>query len=140
MVKGIPLYTARVFFLFFSLQKVKDLKVSNEILGKSIWFLGTGRNALVVILCAVVSYVYEGYGGAPFILTGHIDSGLPSIAPPSFSRTVANQTETFFDMCKDLGSGIVIVPLISIIGNVAIAKAFCKFLVQIHLFFFGILP
>ncbi|XP_029039363.1 sodium-independent sulfate anion transporter-like [Osmia bicornis bicornis] len=110
-----------------TLKKVKDLKVSNEILGKSIWFLGTGRNALVVILCAVVSYVYEGYyGGAPFILTGHIDSGLPSIAPPSFTRTVANQTETFFDICKDLGSGIVIVPLISIIGNVAIAKAFSR--------------
>ena len=80
----------------------------------------------MVILCAVASYIFENRGGAPFVLTGHIDSGLPSVDPPSFSRNVGNQTETFVDMCKNLGTGIIIVPLISIIGNVAIAKAFCK--------------
>ncbi|XP_054007731.1 sodium-independent sulfate anion transporter-like [Hylaeus anthracinus] len=106
------------------LKKLKDVKVSNNILKKSIWFLGTGRNALVVIICAVVSYIYENRGGAPFILTGHIDAGLPSVEPPTFSKTVGNNTETFLDMCKNLGTGIVIVPLISIIGNIAIAKAF----------------
>lgn len=108
-------------------QTLKDVKVSNRVLKKSVWFLGTGRNAIVVILCAVISYVYENRGGAPFVLTGHIEAGLPSVQPPPFSRTVGNQTETFMDMCKNLGTGILIVPLISIIGNVAIAKAFCKF-------------
>ncbi|XP_076624180.1 sodium-independent sulfate anion transporter isoform X1 [Colletes latitarsis] len=112
--------------VLLTLKKLKDLKVSNEILKKSIWFLGTGRNALVVILCAVVSYVYENHGGAPFILTGHIDAGLPSVGPPSFSRIAGNRTETFVDMCKNLGTGIVVVPLISIIGNIAIAKAFSR--------------
>ncbi|XP_031837112.1 sodium-independent sulfate anion transporter isoform X2 [Nomia melanderi] len=109
-----------------TLKKLKDAKVSNRILKKSIWFLGTGRNAIVVILCAVISYVYESRGGAPFVLTGHIEAGLPSVQPPAFSRTVGNQTETFVDMCKNLGTGILIVPLISIIGNVAIAKAFSR--------------
>ncbi|XP_043522296.1 sodium-independent sulfate anion transporter-like isoform X2 [Frieseomelitta varia] len=112
--------------ILLTLKKLKDANVSSRTLKKLIWFLGTGRNALVVILCAVASYIFENRGGAPFILTGHIDSGLPSVDPPSFSRNVGNQTETFVDMCKNLGTGIIIVPLISIIGNVAIAKAFSR--------------
>ncbi|XP_076655669.1 sodium-independent sulfate anion transporter [Halictus rubicundus] len=112
--------------ILLTLKKLKDAKVSNRILKKSIWFFGTGRNAIVVIICAVISYVYESQGGAPFVLTGHIDAGLPSVEPPPFSRTVGNQTETFMDMCRNLGTGILIVPLISIIGNVAIAKAFSR--------------
>ena len=112
--------------ILLTLKLLKDAKVSNRVIQKSIWFLGTGRNALVVILCAVVSYVYESRGGAPFVLTGHIDAGLPSVEPPPFSRVVGNQTETFLDMCGNLGTGILIVPLISIIGNVAIAKSFSR--------------
>ncbi|XP_076234572.1 sodium-independent sulfate anion transporter [Calliopsis andreniformis] len=112
--------------ILLTLKALKDLKVSNNVFKKFIWFVGTGRNALVVILCAVVSYIYESRGGAPFILTGHIDAGLPTIQLPHFSRTIGNQTETFFDMCNNLGTGILIVPLISIIGNVAIAKAFSR--------------
>ncbi|CAK9817230.1 Sodium-independent sulfate anion transporter [Anthophora quadrimaculata] len=112
--------------ILLTLKKLKDIKVSNGILKKFIWFLGTGRNALVVILCAVVSYIYENRGGAPFYLTGHINAGLPSITPPPFSRNTRNETETFVDMCKNLGTGILVVPLISIIGNVAIAKAFSR--------------
>ncbi|OAD55739.1 Sodium-independent sulfate anion transporter [Eufriesea mexicana] len=112
--------------ILLTLKRIKDVKVSNRILRKLTWFLGTGRNALVVILCAAVSYIFENRGGAPFILTGHIDGGLPSVAPPPFSITAGNHTETFADMCKNLGTGIAIVPLISIIGNVAIAKAFSR--------------
>ncbi|XP_003400635.1 sodium-independent sulfate anion transporter-like [Bombus affinis] len=112
--------------ILLTLKILKDAKVSNKILSKLIWFLGTGRNALVVILCAVVSYVFESRGGAPFILTGHVEAGLPSVTPPPFSINVGNQTVTFLDMCKNLGTGIIIVPLISIIGNVAIAKAFSR--------------
>lgn len=112
--------------ILLTLKKLKDIKVSNGILRKLIWFVGTGRNALVVILCAVASYIFENHGEVPFALTGHIDAGLPTIAPPSFSISVENRTETFVEICKNLGSGIVIVPLISIIGNVAIAKAFSR--------------
>ncbi|KOC68511.1 Sodium-independent sulfate anion transporter [Habropoda laboriosa] len=111
--------------ILLTLKKLKDIKVQNGILKKSIWFLGTGRNALVVIMCAVVSCIFENRGGAPFYLTGHIEAGLPSVRPPPLSRNIGNETETFVDMCKNLGTGIMVVPLISIIGNVAIAKAFC---------------
>lgn len=95
-----------------------------------LWTIGTARNALVVIFCAVASYIFEMHGGAPFILTGYIDAGLPSVKPPPFWRMVGNQTEDFIDMATNLKTGILVVPLISIIGNVAIAKAFCTILLD----------
>ncbi|KMQ84141.1 sodium-independent sulfate anion transporter [Lasius niger] len=108
------------------LKYLKDKKIANTTLKRFLWVIGTARNALVVILCAVTSYIFEMYDGAPFILTGHIDAGLPSVEPPPFSRTIGqNQTESFIDMSKNFKFGILIIPLISIIGNVAIAKAFC---------------
>lgn len=109
------------------LKYLKDRKVENTILKRFLWMIGTARNALVVILCAVTSYIFEMYDGAPFILTGHIDAGLPSIDPPPFSRTIGqNQTESFIDMTRNFNFGILVIPLISIIGNVAIAKAFSR--------------
>ncbi|XP_018364457.1 PREDICTED: sodium-independent sulfate anion transporter-like [Trachymyrmex cornetzi] len=108
------------------LKYLKDKKVAGTTLKKILWTIGTTRNALVVVLCAVTSYIFEMNGGAPYILTGHIDAGLPIVKPPPFSRTIGNQTESFIDMTKNLKSGILIVPLISIIGNVAIAKAFSQ--------------
>lgn len=96
--------------------------------------IGTARNALVVVLCAITSYIFEMYGGAPYVLTGHINAGLPIVEPPPFSRTFGNQTESFIDMTKNFKFGILIIPLIAIIGNIAIAKAFCiAFLIHIML-------
>jgi len=37
---------------------------------------------------------------------------------------VNNQTLTFTQMCSELGTSIVLVPIIAVLGNVAIAKAF----------------
>ncbi|XP_071637304.1 sodium-independent sulfate anion transporter isoform X3 [Temnothorax longispinosus] len=106
------------------LKHLKDREVAGTKLKKFLWTIGTARNALVVVLCAVASYIFETHGGAPYILTGHIDAGLPIVEPPPFSRTVGNQTETFIDMAKKFKFGILVIPFISIIGNVAIAKAF----------------
>ncbi|XP_029672275.1 sodium-independent sulfate anion transporter-like [Formica exsecta] len=110
-----------------ALKYLKDIKFANTMLKRFLWMIGTARNALVVILCAVTSYIFELYDGAPFILTGHIDAGLPNVEPPPFSRTIGqNQTESFIDMTKNFKFGILVIPLISIIGNVAIAKAFSR--------------
>lgn len=96
--------------------------------------IGTARNALVVVLCAITSYIFEMHGGAPYVLTGHIDAGLPTVELPPFSRTFGNQTESFIDITKNFKFGILVIPLIAIIGNVAIAKAFCiTFLIHIIL-------
>ncbi|XP_025991392.1 sodium-independent sulfate anion transporter [Solenopsis invicta] len=108
------------------LKYLKDKEVASVTLKKFLWTIGTARNALVVVLCATASYIFEMHDGAPYVLTGHINAGLPTIKPPSFSTTVGNQTENFIDVVKNFKFGIVVIPLISIIGNVAIAKAFLR--------------
>jgi len=112
------------------LQHLKDKRVDSIMLRRFLWVIGTARNALVVVLCAITSYIFEMYDGAPFVLTGHIDPGLPTFEPAPFSTTIGNQTESFVDMAKSFKFGILVVPLISIIGNVAIAKAFCTLFIR----------
>lgn len=110
--------------VLLTLKRVKELKSANANVTKCLWFIGTARNALVVVICAVAAYIFEIYSMVPFILTGHIRAGLPSIGPPHFSTVSGNQTLGFLEMCETLKTGIIVVPLISVIGNVAIAKAF----------------
>ncbi|XP_015596313.1 sodium-independent sulfate anion transporter isoform X2 [Cephus cinctus] len=108
-----------------TLKRIKETETTNKLMKRTLWFLGTGRNAILVIACAIMSYVFVcRTGETPYLLTGHIDSGLPSFNLPPFSITTGNDTVGFLEMCKTLGTGIIIVPLISVIGNVAIAKAF----------------
>jgi len=58
---------------------------------------------------------------------GKIDAGLPSFSLPHFSIQENNSTVTFLDMCSELGLGIVVIPMVAILANVAIAKAFGKY-------------
>ncbi len=105
------------------------------VLDKCIWVVSTARNAVVVVICLGIAYGFdpvipEDPRNATFILTGDIDGGLPPFEVPPFS-TVDNSTTPpteldFMDMLSELGSGIIILPLIAILENVAIAKAFGK--------------
>lgn len=61
-----------------------------------------------------------------FCVTGRVRSGLPPLQLPPFNTIVNNRTLDFFDMCYELGSSVVLVPVISVLGNIAIAKAFGK--------------
>nr|CAD7440334.1 unnamed protein product [Timema bartmani] len=117
--------------ILLALRKLKDLKPGGKsqtnrqkALGKVLWFVSTGRNAMVVVLCAALAYFFSTMEQAPFLLTGKIDAGLPPLAPPPFTTTFGNSTLSFLNMCQHLGSGIAVVPIVSILGNVAIAKAF----------------
>lgn len=57
---------------------------------------------------------------------GEVKPGLPALAPPPFSATVGNHTYTFMEMASTLGSAIFVVPLLSILENIALAKVFCE--------------
>lgn len=61
-----------------------------------------------------------------YYFKGKIEAGLPTFSLPPFSSQVGNQTYTFFDMCSHYGMGIIVLPLVSVLANVAIAKAFGK--------------
>ncbi|XP_036144402.1 sodium-independent sulfate anion transporter [Monomorium pharaonis] len=122
-----------VFLLIF--RKLKDIDYPctrnnrnasrNNKIKKIFWYFSIGRNALIVLITATIAYQFEANtGSVPFILSGKIKPGLPNVALPPFSSQVGNQTYTFFDMCAHYELGLVILPMISILVNVAIAKAF----------------
>lgn len=95
------------------------------------WLIGTARNAILVILCGFVGYVfYSSLNESPFNLIGDVPPGLPAIQPPVFSLS-ANESstgnpESFVDIVSSMGSGLIVVPLISLMENIAICKAFGK--------------
>ncbi|XP_059477481.1 sodium-independent sulfate anion transporter-like [Neocloeon triangulifer] len=116
------------------LRKAKDFPIKEptserdhfrRILKRSLWLVSVSRNILVVIICSLVAFCYEVSGNkSPFLLIGAVQSGLPSISLPPFSTTLNNQTLSFTEMASELGSSIILVPVIAILGNVAIAKTF----------------
>ncbi|KYN05700.1 Sodium-independent sulfate anion transporter [Cyphomyrmex costatus] len=97
----------------------------NVTIKKICWYFSIGRNALIVLISSTIAYQFEAYTGTiPFWLSGKIEAGLPKVSLPPFSSQVGNQTYTFFDMCAHYGLGLGILPVISVLANVAIAKAF----------------
>lgn len=121
-----------VLLLLRKLKEIKlispDGKMTNRqrVISKALWLLSTARNALAVITCSFLAYYFHSYGYQPFILTGTVRSGLPPFDHPPFSTVLNNRTMSFMEMCSELGSSIVLVPVISVLGNVAIAKAFAS--------------
>ena len=92
-------------------------------INKLIWLIGTSRNALLVILCGFLGYSFR--TESPFKLVGYIPAGMPAVQLPPFSYTRNdNTTATFVDMVSNLGSGILVLPLISLMEDIAICKAF----------------
>lgn len=150
---------------------------ARSVLSKAVWVIATARNAVIVIVCALMAYGFDpvlpsgdvdkdmiepgSYSVAEqsslnvpdenfhsnshylpsvshnttFILTGNIQRGLPAFQYPPFSVnvTAGNSTHPTYQiigvsgMISELGSAIIIIPLLIILENVAIAKAFGKF-------------
>lgn len=57
---------------------------------------------------------------------GKVDPGMPDFSLPPFQIEYHNHTLSFSEVCSELGSAIIVVPLVAILANVAIAKAFSK--------------
>lgn len=100
----------------------------HRIINKFMWLVGTSRNAILVVVCGAIGYVFQSSAQAPFKLIGDIPPGMPSFQVPQFSLT-ANETssgrdESFSEIVSGLGSGLIVVPLIALMENIAICKAF----------------
>lgn len=93
---------------------------------KFIWFASVGRNAMVVISCAVMAFVFQFYNHKPFSLTSKVPSGFPNFSVPLKPIEATNGTNgtEISQMISELGYGIVVIPFIAILANVGIAKAF----------------
>lgn len=58
--------------------------------------------------------------------TGTVEAGVPKISWPPFEIQHNNATIGFLEICGDLGSAIIVVPLVAVLANVAISKAFSE--------------
>lgn len=89
------------------------------------WFISLARNAIVVFAGMIIAYILKVVTNTePLRLIGDIGSGLPSFSAPPFSTSVGNETYTFFDMLNVYGPQSIVLPLVSILESVAVAKAF----------------
>ncbi|KAK8753432.1 hypothetical protein OTU49_004486, partial [Cherax quadricarinatus] len=89
---------------------------------KGVFLVSVGRNAIVVLVALVVAYCQR--HEQPFIITGEVKPGLPPFHPPAFSADVNGTMLTFGDILADVGAGVVIIPIVSILESIAIASAF----------------
>lgn len=118
------------------LRKVKDIPVGpvdskdktpmQRALAQTLWFISTSRNILVVVFCAVLAYMFDEHHVQPFLLSDHVKPGLPTFQPPPFSATVGNRTYDFLEMASNLGSAVLVLPLLSILENISLAKVFAE--------------
>ncbi|XP_047504706.1 sodium-independent sulfate anion transporter-like isoform X2 [Pieris napi] len=128
--------------LLLSMRKIGMIKLGeksadgpstrHKALTKCMWLLGTCRNAIVVILTGVLGYWFvTTKGSSPVRLMvegvpgGAIPSGVPVPTVPPFTYVRAdNTTADFVDMVSELGSGLLVIPLIVLLEDIAICKAF----------------
>ncbi|XP_064071938.1 sodium-independent sulfate anion transporter-like [Vanessa tameamea] len=121
--------------VLMGMKALKDIRLKDPqdeksgrilVLQRSLWFAGVSRNAIIVVIASVVAFFVHEDKDNPLILTGNITPGLPKPQLPPFYTMIGNTTVSAGEMFSHLGSGLLVVPLVGIISNVAIAKAFSK--------------
>ncbi|KAF0764391.1 sodium-independent sulfate anion transporter-like [Aphis craccivora] len=106
-----------------------------QIINRTMWLIGTFRNSIVIIVTTFIGFVYVNSSGhdmtsnelppIPFKVIGKIPAGLPDFDFPKFSITRDNGTTVgFFEMVSDMGSGVIVLPIIALIENLSICKTF----------------
>ncbi|KAI5728224.1 hypothetical protein M8J77_013161 [Diaphorina citri] len=124
--------------ILFLLRKVKDIPIGpsdtkekttlQKLAAQVLWFISTARNILVVIFCALIGYYYDEttHGKTPFKLSGDVQAGLPTFQPPPFHIEENGKSYNFFQLISELGSGIFVLPLLSILENISLAQVFSQ--------------
>lgn len=104
--------------------------MTGKFLANLVWFLSIGRNAIVVVGASILA---ASLSNPPFALTGTVKSGFPAVGPPDFLlpashfpsyNETTNGTLTFWETWDELRTAPLMIAIISILQNVAIAKAF----------------
>ncbi|XP_050419849.1 sodium-independent sulfate anion transporter-like isoform X2 [Adelges cooleyi] len=96
-------------------------------LKRALWYLSISRNTLVVLIAMFITYMYESSGSpVPYLTTSTVEAGLPTLQLPPFGYTSGNTTVTLSEMLYEIRSAMFIIPLVSILANVSIAKAYAN--------------
>ncbi|CRK90509.1 CLUMA_CG004121, isoform A [Clunio marinus] len=117
--------------------KNEELKTGfHKFVNKTLWLIGTARNALIVIAGGALSaYFYQSDRKDVFKIIGQVPEGLPNFRLPPFSiPDTLNETgfpiegtgQSFNSIVSDFGSALIVVPLIGLLENIAICKAFAN--------------
>lgn len=120
-----------------SVQRLKDIPaVANgpktpsmvkSVFLKSVMFLSTSRNIVIVLLCAVIFWSTEKVGEkAPVELTGNVKEGLPEFKLPPFEAHNNGTDYNFMGMVSAMSWSCIVVPLLAILETVTVNRAFCK--------------
>ncbi len=102
-----------------------------RILQKSKWALSVSRNSMVVVVAAFIAYVISDlYGNKTALtLTGFVQGGLPDWQLPWQFNVPQKQIQTLespLEMAQDFGIGLLMLPLVSIMQHLAIAKFYTR--------------
>ncbi|XP_035224438.1 sodium-independent sulfate anion transporter-like isoform X2 [Stegodyphus dumicola] len=124
-------------FMLLLLRKFKDKKcttcmwlLNSRTLQAAWWSIATARNALLVIICSFLASVCLSLGFDVLTLTQHVDAGLPHFQLPKFYLNYFDPTlnktmcKTSVEVFQDLGTGVIVIPFLSLLEAVAIAKTF----------------
>lgn len=107
----------------------------HKLVNKGLWLIGTARNAILVVATGCIMYFLNQTANSEFHLIGDVPPGLPSIQMPPFSiPEVVNETtgeiitkgESFGEMVQSMGSFLIVIPLIALLEDISICKAFGK--------------
>jgi sodium-independent sulfate anion transporter 11 len=89
---------------------------------KFLWFIATGRNALVVVVAALIGGVLVSQNlGDKIKLVKNVKEGLPPIINP-----MATSNYSFKDAMSYLDASLAVVPLIGFLEAISIAQAFAR--------------
>ncbi|XP_072043025.1 sodium-independent sulfate anion transporter-like [Amphiura filiformis] len=83
---------------------------------KFLWFVGTARNAIIVLLTGLIAWSLDEGGLSEYItITGEVTEGLPKPKVPDFTAP---------DLLEVLSIAIGFVPLIAFLETIAVGKSF----------------
>ncbi|XP_059472338.1 sodium-independent sulfate anion transporter [Neocloeon triangulifer] len=97
--------------------------MGQKVFNKFLWLVSTTRNATLVIITGIIGWAIQ---DDLFVLIGVVPAGLPTIQPPPFTG-YTDEDGTFFsfsDIVSNLGTGIIVLPILAILENISICKAF----------------
>lgn len=114
----------------------------HKIINKTIWLIGTARNAILVILTGMIAYLMHQSGQEDLQLIGEIPAGMPDFRVPPFSipdtlnattGEVIEKGQTFSEMVSEMGSHLIVIPLIALLENISVCKAFGECFLFVHM-------
>lgn len=114
-----------------------------KMINKTIWLIGTARNAILVVLTGMISYLmHQSQQDADLQVIGKVPAGLPDFQVPPFSiPEIRNETsgeliqkgESFTEIVSEMGSSLIVIPLIALLENISVCKSFGELIISILL-------